>query len=188
MKEICLAESAVIRSVMNQRMAKKSPLTKRCYTRPRRLTAKWATVATVGRNSKPLPYRAKGPLLSAGELAFFRALLCAVGREYFIGVKVRLADIVTCPDDDWQSGYGHFIARQHIDFVLCDPRTAEIRLAIELDDRTHRRKSRQERDRFVNRVLAVARIPFCRFMACRRYEPSQLRKSLLSVEHLFAGK
>jgi Protein of unknown function (DUF2726) len=74
---------------------------------------------------RTLPYRRRGPLLSRGEAAFYRVLRKAVAKRYHVAFKARLADLVTCSDAAWDKGFGHLIARQHVDFVLCNYRTAE---------------------------------------------------------------
>lgn len=131
-------------------------------------------------NDKPsdrasLPYQPREVLLSQGERAFYHALRRAVAGRCPIMCKVRLADIVTCDDAAWAKGYGWLIARQHVDFVLCDPFTMKVRLAIELDDRSHARPKRQKRDQFFDKVLAAAGVPLLRVTAraCYRWEQIQ---------------
>lgn len=122
------------------------------------------------RQPKWLPYRLRASLLSRGELAFFRVLQAALGQSYLIAPKVRLADLLTCSDTAWDAGFGHFIARQHLDFVLCDPATSEFLVAIELDDRSHDLPRRQARDKFLDRALRTARFPLVRIRAQSRYD------------------
>ncbi len=50
-------------------------------------------------------YRARTHLLSAGEMAFYRVLLEAVGERHTIAMKVRLAEVITCLADSWYAGY-----------------------------------------------------------------------------------
>lgn len=123
---------------------------------------------------QPLPYHRRGPLLTKGEAAFYRVLRLAVGRYYHVAFKARLADIITCSESAWDAGFGHLIARHHVDFVLCDYRTTEVIAAIELDDRSHAKASRRRRDAFVNDALEAAGIPLVRIRASARYEVSDL--------------
>lgn len=81
-----------------------------------------------------LPYVARVQLLSRGEMAFFRALRSAIGREYLITFKVRAADLLSCGEESWKAGFGYMVARHHLDFVVCDQRDSGILAAIELDD------------------------------------------------------
>src|SRR4051812_48167282 len=113
---------------------------------------------TLKRRKERLPYRSRGTLLSRGELAFFRVLLRAASSHYLIALKVRAADLLTCSDSAWEAGFGHYVSRHHLDFVLCDKSTTEIMAAIELDDRSHRLTRRKTRDEFLNQAFSDARI------------------------------
>jgi very-short-patch-repair endonuclease len=73
------------------------------------------------------------------------------------------------------------IARHHLDFVLCDHGTTNIRLGIELDDRSHDKAIRKKRDMFVNEALAAAGIPLLRIQAAARYESDYIEHVLLSA-------
>ncbi len=121
-----------------------------------------------------LPYQTRSTLLSPGELAFYRVLQRAVNTRYFIAPKVRLADVVTCSEKAWEAGFGHLIARQHVDFVLCDHGSMAFVLAVELDDRSHAEQSRRKRDQFLNQVLAGAKIPLLRYVAQGKYDVGQI--------------
>ena len=134
------------------------------------------------RRSRPkLPYKPRYTLLSRGEAAFFFALRAAVRGRYLIAFKVRLADLITCSESAWNDGFGHMIARHHLDFVLCDHGTTNIRLAIELDDRSHDKAVRKKRDVFVNEALATAGVPLLRIQAAARYEIDYIEHVLLSA-------
>ncbi|MEX2167732.1 MAG: DUF2726 domain-containing protein [Pirellulales bacterium] len=130
---------------------------------------------------EPLPYQPRGTLLSRGEGAFFRALRVALRGEYLIAFKVRLADLITCRDTAWDAGFGHLIARQHLDFVLCDWKTTEILVAVELDDRSHKLARRRRRDSFVNDALAAAGIPLVRFQAAFHYDAAVVAAALVAA-------
>lgn len=122
--------------------------------------------------SRPLlPFGSRGVLLSRGELAFFRALRRALAGRFLIAFKVRAADLLSCSSSAWEAGFGHMIARHHLDFVLCEPDSTEIHAAIELDDRSHCQANRKRRDSFLNEAFAAAKIPLIRFQAAARYDP-----------------
>jgi hypothetical protein len=123
----------------------------------------------------PLPYFSKDRLLSKGELAFYRVLRQVVPPTLSTSMKVRLCDVIGCTGAGWRSGFGAKISQKHIDFVLVDAATTDIRLAIELDDRTHQRADRRDRDTFVDRALATAGVPILRVPAAARYEPAALK-------------
>ncbi|MBX9787495.1 MAG: DUF2726 domain-containing protein [Pirellulales bacterium] len=116
--------------------------------------------------------------MSRGESAFYFALRAAVRGRYLIAFKVRLADLVTCGETAWKEGFGHLIARQHLDFVLCDWRSTNILLAIELDDRSHQLDHRKRRDAFLDQALSAAGIVLLRFQAAARYDAESLARTI----------
>lgn len=89
--------------------------------------------------------------------------------------KVRVADVITCSDADWRRGFGGAISQKHLDFVLCEPRTTRIILAVELDDRSHEAPHRQRRDRFLNDTLQAAGIRLLRVKARAQYSAEIIR-------------
>ncbi len=127
------------------------------------------------------PYEPRDSLMTDSELQFFEILEQAVAYQYRIYSKVRLEDIIQV-----RAGTDHrtaFAARnriksRHLDFVLCDPETLEIIASIELDDRSHERPDRIERDEFVDEALRVCGIPCIRFPVQREYRPIQIRSEL----------
>lgn len=100
-------------------------------------------------------YRSK-PILTDREYSFYcklREISDECGLRIF--TKVRLADLIEPKDRDdmslWWQCFNKIKAK-HIDFVLADDDT-NIILLIELDDSTHARADRIERDEFVDAVL-----------------------------------
>lgn len=66
--------------------------------------------------------------------------------------KVRLLDIIEPrKGDNYRSLMGK-IQSKHVDFVICD-QDLHIKAVLELDDGSHDRKDRQERDQFVDQIL-----------------------------------
>jgi hypothetical protein len=114
-------------------------------------------------------------LLTAAERRFYHeGLLPAVGCRYVISMKVRLADVVTCPAALWERAPGRKIQSKHLDFVLLSPGTLRIVAAIELNDATHDTADRERRDRFVAHALLSARVPLVCFPIYRRYDPRKI--------------
>lgn len=114
-------------------------------------------------------YALRDDFLSRAEQSFFHILHDAIATEYLIFPKVRLADLVFPPRQEGQFGAWQRINRKHVDFVLCDPRTLRPLAALELDDRSHRRSDRLERDAFVEQVFTDAALPLIRVPAQRTY-------------------
>lgn len=73
-----------------------------------------------------------------------------------ISMKPRLGDLVTGADNQF-TRQGKVerskVQQKHVDFALFDPETQEVKLIIELDDTTHDRQDRVNRDVFVDNVL-----------------------------------
>ena len=126
-------------------------------------------------------YRQRDGLLTPAERTFFQALRTGVGDRWHIVTKVRLADLVApLPGREWQAAWNR-IAAKHVDFALCEPDTLRPRLVIELDDRSHRRPDRVERDAFVDRVFAEAALPILHVPVRRSYEPSGLAGQIAAI-------
>ncbi len=114
-----------------------------------------------GRERNELPYRLRDNFLSPAELAFYRVLEQAAGQSYSINNKVRLWDVLYVPRSEESRKFENKISSKHIDFLLCDPTTMQPLLAIELDDASHNRKDRQDRDAFVDQASQPPACPSC---------------------------
>jgi very-short-patch-repair endonuclease len=106
-------------------------------------------------------------------------LYSAAREDWLVFSMVRLADIIkvrpkTRKSQSWQNR----IFGKHIDFVLCDPETLEVKLCIELDDSSHRRPDRVARDKFVNVALTAAGLSLLRVKVQEKYETALLRKDI----------
>jgi hypothetical protein len=122
-----------------------------------------------------LPYFSKRFLLSKGEAAFYHALRAAVPPGLAIAPKVRVSDVIGCDGAAWKQGFGGRISQKHVDFVLVSAQSTEIVLIIELDDKTHRRRDRSERDEFLDRAFAAADISVMHVPAAAHYDVAKLR-------------
>ena len=126
-----------------------------------------------------LPYFSRQWLLTKGESVFYQTLRQATPDHLIICMKVRMGDVVNCSGQAWKAGFGARISQKHLDFVLVDAQTTAIAMAIELDDRSHRRADRIERDEFVDRVFAAAGVPLLRVPAAAKYDV-KLRQEIAS--------
>lgn len=122
------------------------------------------------------PYEKKPAMMSRNEQAFYYALLRAVGKQYDVFAMVRIADLLVVDTVQKRQSWQNRINCKHIDFVLCDMKTQEPLLAIEVDDRSHQRKDRQERDYFVDRAFAAAQLPLLRVVATRNYVTKEVQQ------------
>jgi len=117
-------------------------------------------------------------LLTAAEQSFFAVLEPIVRPFCSISSKVRLADLFDVRQGrGWQSAFNK-ISNKHIDFVLTEPGTSRILCAIELDDSSHNRPDRSERDDFVNELFASQGLPLLRVPCAWTYYPPALRDEL----------
>jgi len=125
---------------------------------------------------KELPCRLKRELLSAAELGFYRVLRPVVGQWAVICPKVGLGDLFypQTGNRSANASYRNRIAQKHVGFVLCDPHTMRPLVGIELDDASHRRASREKRDRLVNGAFAAAGLPLERFRAASSNDGAEL--------------
>ena len=133
-------------------------------------------VAFFSLRSSPYPYERRGVVLGPAEINLFRSLQSAVREDWIILSMVRLTDVIkvrpkTRQHQIWQSR----IFGKHIDFVICDYETLEVKLAIELDDSA---QSKRARNRFVNSALTAAGLPLLRVKVEDKYETSALRKDI----------
>lgn len=132
----------------------------------------------------PPRYAAPARLFTPAEWLFYRVLDAAVGTHYLIFPKVRMADLLT-PQQTinrraWWRAFTK-VSSKHVDISLIDRRTGAILAAIELDDRSHARQDRKDRDRFVDRAFAQAGIPLLRIPAARSYDRRQLAERVSAV-------
>lgn len=125
------------------------------------------------------PYYLKSRLFTPPELKYLAALKQAVGSQYQIMGKVRIADIFGVRKS--KNSYSHFtrIKAKHFDYVLCDIRTYKPVAAIELDDSSHQRKSRSERDDFVNHICAINGFPLLRVTLQNEYDLDAIKCSIV---------
>lgn len=142
-------------------------------------------LGTTATGTRELPYRQRDDFLSAAELSFYRVVVSAVGSRAIVCPKVNLADVFFVVRPNENRAYRNKVDRKHVDFLLCDPGTMKPRCGIELDDSSHERRDRQERDQFVDEVFKVAKLPLLRVPAKAAYSPASL---LAMIEpHLAVG-
>ena len=109
-------------------------------------------------------YSAKDSVMTRAETEFFKKLHLAVNERYLVFPQVHLSALLDhkIKGQDWGIAFRH-INGKSVDFVLCDKITLRPAYAIELDDFTHDRHDRVERDVEVDRIFNEARLPLVRF-------------------------
>lgn len=136
-------------------------------------------------NNGVYPYR-KNNLLTTNERLFYQRLK-PITDKYNLHIisKVRVADLVLPFDHldkrDWQF-YFNKIKSKHVDFVLCDPFNLQPKLIVELNDASHQRTDRKERDLFLNNVFVKAGIPIIYVMNTNEIETHICRELNIKKE------
>jgi hypothetical protein len=109
-------------------------------------------------------YAAKYSLMSKTESDFFVKLERTVNERYYVFPQVHLSAILDhrVKGQEWKYAFSH-INGKSVDYVLCSKTTLKPTYAIELDDYTHDKADRRERDREVERIFEAANLPLVRF-------------------------
>lgn len=102
-------------------------------------------------------------LLTNNEWRFYKALKPITDKyNLHILAKVRLGDLVDVKKGLSKSERNKAYARvksKHVDFVLANPENLAVYCVIELDDSSHQRIDRQQRDYFVDEVCKTVKLP-----------------------------
>jgi hypothetical protein len=131
---------------------------------------------------KGLPYETRKAIVTRSELRFYKSLRKAVLDDWEIFAMVRIADLLKVSENTAKRRlWLNKILSKHIDFVLCDPNTLEALVAIELDDVSHNRPERIERDKFVNLAFESAGLPLLRIPVEPSYKAREIRDLIESV-------
>jgi Protein of unknown function (DUF2726) len=122
-------------------------------------------------------------LLTPAEQLFYQSLDAAIAGRLRIHCKVRLADLFQVRSNDSKERHRLFrkIAAKHIDFLLVEPDRLEPILAIELDDSSHNRSDRRERDQFLDEIFRIAEFPLLRVKAASSYSPRQILRAVEEI-------
>lgn len=102
-------------------------------------------------------------LLTANEQSQYDRLQSTASKlRLTLFTKVRLADIISPIDGakKWQTLFNK-IQSKHVDFLMCDRRMKPV-CVIEIDDRSHDKDDRKQRDKFVDFILKDVGIPTIR--------------------------
>lgn len=127
---------------------------------------------------EPFPYRVRDDFLSPAEVSFFRVLRSTLKGHATVCPKVRLGDIFFVSRPHENQSYLNRIARKHLDFLLCNPKTMRPIVGIELDDSSHQRSDRRARDEFIEQVFEAANLPLVRVQAQLSYNTNELSAQL----------
>lgn len=127
-------------------------------------------------------YTRKQFFLTRSERECYNMLVKAVGDEYCIFAQVHLGSILDekVRGQNWRAARAH-IDRKSVDFLLCDKAYLSPKLAIELDDKTHERPDRQERDKIVERIFSETGLPLLRLENIQTLNAEDLKMKIIGV-------
>ena len=114
--------------------------------------------------------------MTDAEANFFSILTEVVENKYYIFPQIHLPSILNhkIVGQDWYGAYRH-IDEKSVDFVLCSHNNLEPVLAIELDDNSHLRDDRIQRDTEVERILNQAKLPLIRFSNHGKFHVDEIK-------------
>ncbi|WP_083919087.1 DUF2726 domain-containing protein [Hydrogenovibrio halophilus] len=115
------------------------------------------------RNNVLYPFLKPKPIFTDAENDFYYFLLEITNGKFTIMGSVRLLDLIDITfykriDKSLHDSLFHKTKSKHIDFLLVD-KSLKIVCAIELNDSSHDRSDRIQRDAFVDDVLSSAGVP-----------------------------
>lgn len=120
-------------------------------------------------------YRRKKTMMSRPEYEFLQLLRGIVNSEkYEVIIQVPLVCVI---DKLTQTSYRNELFRV-VDFCIVDNVTYSPLLLIELNDASHTRADRIERDRKVNEICESANMPIITFTMQETKDINQIRKSI----------
>lgn len=126
-----------------------------------------------------LPYVQRKYLMSNAERNFFSVLKEAVQDKYYIIPQVQLSKIVEVNKyEKRKNTYNNKIDRKSVDFVLFEKEYFTPQVVIELDDSSHLLPEREERDKFLDKLLEKTGIPIVHVKTAFQYSTEELRTKL----------
>lgn len=130
-----------------------------------------------------LKYQKISFLLNHSELTFYKYLQLNIPTYISIMAKVRLADIVK----PILRGKSYIVAKnriisKHIDFVLIDNNTSEIKALIELNGKSHQRLDRITRDTFIQELTQSINLNFFTIKVKSQYNLDDIGEILKAIK------
>lgn len=138
-----------------------------------------------------LPQYVRKPLLTENELDFARQLRAVCPPELVICPQVALSALIDVAAHvaERRAARNRF-AQRYADFVLCSAESYDIIGIIELDDRTHERAQRRERDLRLDAIYASIGLPVTHVQARRtgRYTPRDAEAAIGDLRRQIAAR
>lgn len=120
-------------------------------------------------------YLKRYSLLQQHEQNYFKALSKVIGRNAYIFPKVRLSELIRPQGTGTQAvqrAHWSRVQRRCVDFLLCSPNSLAPVLAIDLDNKSKKRKREHSKGGgdILAESLMAASIPLLRVRAAREYD------------------
>lgn len=139
-------------------------------------------------NSYPFPFNCKSTLFTQAEHNFLELLKTALGNEYRVMNRVKLADLLVIRNgvsDKAKKTALMNAQSKYLDFVICDAKTMAIVGALDLVD-TNGAGYKVKKDWFVSGALESAAIPHIRIKVKNNYSVEEvqhcIKQKLRSVQ------
>ena len=137
-----------------------------------------------GAGSIGYPYQPAKLLFSPAERSFLGVLDQAVGPEYRVFGKVRVADVAIVKPGlgkPARQGALNRIAYKHFDFVVCRATDLSVACVVELNDKSHASQRAQARDELLLKVCQAINLPILTIPAKSAYSLQEVRSLFLAV-------
>ncbi|ANG64197.1 hypothetical protein A8C75_18095 [Marinobacterium aestuarii] len=134
-----------------------------------------------------LRYRRRPALFTPAERSFAGVLDQVLDARYRVYGKVRVADLIEpLPGKDrriWQKAFNR-ISAKHFDFVICNSSDLVPVVVIELDDSSHQKAKRQQRDEMLQQICQQVQLPLIRVPAQKGYKLVEVEDYLKPLRDL----
>ena len=142
-------------------------------------------ILLVAKQKRPPSYVSRQYLFTKSEWKFYHSLAEATCQRWLVMGKPRIADVLSVNNKlnkgDWMRAFSK-ISSKHVDYIVLNPDSGIIVACIELDDKSHQRKDRQERDIFVNAAFEEAGIPLLRYPTAAKYDAHEIHADVVNAE------
>ena len=132
------------------------------------------------------PYVARTHIYTKSERFFLGYLIRAMGEDYLIMGKVRVADILAVDSElnlSKKRAAFEKITKDHVDYLLCDRQTMGVVCVVELYDPSFDPKHQIIRGNFLDKAFRSAGIPLIRFTKKDEYRIWDVKRSIEKVLH-----
>ena len=127
-------------------------------------------------------YYAKSYVMTSRENECFKILNEVFSSKWFVIPQVHLSALLDyrVKGQNWNAAFRH-INGKSVDFVLIGKESFKVICAIEIDDSTHNKPERKERDVEIERIFNQARIPLARISKFESMTKPELAKAITDV-------